>query len=98
MVLFIITGNIFSTDRTLAVNRSDSELQRPIEYRNVPQRRNYDRTLAASDQLIVALTVGMTGRVRSGRDQRPIRAEKQDFVPNGYFLSGAYKYNPQPAI
>ena len=25
-------------------------------------------------------------------------AEKRDFVPNGYFLSGAYKYNPQPAI
>ena len=24
-------------------------------------------------------------------------AEKRDFVPNGYFLSGAYKYNPQPA-
>ena len=46
-----------------------------------------DRTLAASDQLIVALTVGTTGRVRSV-------AEKRDFIPNGYFFSGAYKYNP----
>ena len=24
-------------------------------------------------------------------------AEKRDFIPNGYFLSGTYKYNPQPA-
>ena len=46
-----------------------------------------DRTLAAYDQLFVAPTVGMTGHVRSV-------AEKRDFVPNGYFLSGAYKYNP----
>ena len=49
-----------------------------------------DRALAVSDQLIVAPTVGTTGRVRSV-------AEKRDFDPNGYFLSGAYKYNPQPA-
>ena len=49
-----------------------------------------DRTLAASDQWIVAPMIGMTGRVRSV-------AEKRDFVSNGYFLSGAYKYNPQPA-
>ena len=36
----------------------------------------------------------------SGQDVISIRsvAEKQDFIPNGYFLSGAYKYNPQPAI
>ena len=71
MVLFIITGNTFSTDWTLAANRSDAGLQCPIKYRKVPERQNCDRThpvacdrtLAASDQLIAALTVGTTGRV-----------------------------------
>ena len=65
-------GNTFSIDRTLAANRPDAEQQRPIEYRDVPERRNYDqtrplacdRTLAASDQLIVALTVRTTGRIQ----------------------------------
>ena len=53
-----------------------------------------DRTLAASDQLIAALTVGTTGV--SGQDVISIQsvAEKRDFVPNDYFLSGAYKYTP----
>ena len=91
-------GNTFSIDRTLAANRPDAEQQCPIEYREVPERRNCDRTRpvacdrtpSASDQLVAALMVGMTGHVRSV-------AEKRDFVPNGYFLSGAYKYNPQPA-
>ena len=67
-------GNTFSIGQTLAANQSDTEQLRPIEYREVPEQRNYDRTrpvacdrtLAASDQLIAALTVGMTGRVRSG--------------------------------
>ena len=89
MVLFIITGNTCSTDQTLAANRSDVEQQRPIEYREVPERQNCDRTrpmacdqtLAASDQLIVALMVGMTGRVRSGRDQRPVSSRKAGFCP-----------------
>ena len=71
----------------LAADRPDAGQQSPVEYREVPERRNYDRTLAASDQLIAAPTVGTTGRVRSV-------AEKREFVPNGYFLSGAYKYNP----
>ena len=31
-------------------NRPDVETQRPIEYREVPGARNYDRTLAASDR------------------------------------------------
>ena len=92
MVLFIITGNTFSTDRTLVANRSDAGLQRPIEYKKVLERQNCDRTrpvacdqtLAASDQLITALTVGTIGRVR-------LVAEKRDFISNGYFLSGAYK-------
>ena len=32
----------------------------------------------------------------SGQDVISVRsvAEKRDFVPNGYFLSGAYKYTP----
>ena len=34
-----------------------------------------------------------------GQDVISVRseAEKRDFVSNGYFLSEAYKYNPQPA-
>ena len=100
------TAGVSSSNRTLAANRSDVEQQRPIEYREVPERQNCDRTrpmacdqtLAASDQLIVALMVGMTGRVRSGRDQRPVSSRKAGFRPNGYFHSGAYKYNPQPVV
>ena len=36
----------------------------------------------------------------SGQDDLSVRsvAELREFDPNGYFLSGAYKYNPQPAI
>ena len=80
-------------------NRPDAGTQRPIEYREVPGARNCDqtrlvtgdRTLAASDRWFAAATVGTIGRVRSV-------AELWEFDPNGYFLSGAYKYNPQPAI
>ena len=80
---------VSSSDRTLAANRLNAEQQRSIEYRKVPERRNCDRTcpvacdrtLAASDQLIAALTVRMTGRVRSGRDQRPVSSRKAGFHP-----------------
>ena len=89
MVLFIITGNIFSTHQTLVANRPDAELLCSIEYRKVLERQNYDwtcsvacdRTLAVSDQLIMALTVRMTERVRSGRDQRPVSSRKAGFRP-----------------
>ena len=57
-------------------NRLDVGQQSPVEYREVPERRNCDRTLAASDQLIAAPTVGTTGRVRSGRLQRPVSSRK----------------------
>ena len=95
-------GNAFNIDRTLVANRPDVEQQRPIEYREVLERRNSDRTrlvacdrtLAASDQLIAALTVGTTGRVRSGRDQRPISSRKAEFHPQWLLFSGVYKYNP----
>ena len=78
-----------SSDRRLATNRPNVGLQCPIDYRKVPERRNCDRTrpvacdrtLAASDQLIMALTVGMTRRVRSGRDQRPVSSRKAGFPP-----------------
>ena len=87
-------------------NRPDAGTQRSIEYSKVPERRNYDRTrpvagdrtLAASDRWFAAVTVGTTGRVRSGRFSVRSVAELREFDPNGYFLSGAYKYNPQPAI
>ena len=51
-----------------------------------------------SDQHIAGSTVGTTGRVRSGRFSVRSVAVSWEFDPNGYFLSGAYKYNPQPAI
>ena len=81
-------------------------MQHPIEYREVPGTRNYDRTrpvagdrtLAVSDQWFAAIMVGTTGRVWSGRFSIQSVAVLWEFDPNGYFLSGAYKYNPQPAI
>ena len=79
-------------------NRPDAGHQRPIEYREVPGARNCDRTLTASDRWFAAATVGTTGRVRSGRFSVRSVAELREFNPSGYFLSGAYKYNPQPAI
>jgi hypothetical protein len=39
----------------------------------------------------MAPTVGTTEHVRSV-------AELREFDPNGYFLSGAYKYNPNQPI
>ena len=85
-------------------NRPDTETQCPIEYREVPGAQNYDRTrpvvgdrtLAASDRWFAAVTVGMTGRVWLGRFSVRSVAVSLEFNPNGYFLSGAYKYNPQP--
>ena len=47
-----------------------------------------------SDEYIASSTVGTTGRVRSGRFSVRSVAELREFDPNGYFLSGAYKYNP----
>ena len=65
----------------LATDRPDAGQQSPVEYREVPERRNCDRTLAASDQLFVAPTVGTTGRVRSGQLQRPVSSRKTGFHP-----------------
>ena len=87
-------------------NRPDAGHQRPIEYREVPGARNCDWTrpvaddqmLAASDRWFAVATVRTTGRVRSGRFSVRSVADLREFDPNGYFLSGAYKYNPQPAI
>ena len=87
-------------------NRPDAETQRPIEYREVPGAPNCDRTrpvardrtLAASDQWFVAATVGTIRRVRSGRFSVRSVVDLREFDPNGYFLSGAYKYNPQLAL
>ena len=80
-------------------NRPNVGTQCPIEYSKVLERHIYDRThlvagdrtLVASDQWFVAAMVGTTRRVRSGRLQRPVSSRKADFVPSGYFLSGAYK-------
>ena len=48
----------------------------------------------AFDQYIDGSTIGTTGHVRSGRFSVRSVAVSQEFDPNGYFLSGAYKYNP----
>ena len=93
-------------DRTLAAKRPDSGKQRPIEYGEVPELRNCDRTcpvagdrtLAVSDQ---CFAVQRSGRPdASGQDNFSVRsvAEKRDFVPKGYFLSRAYNYTPQSTI
>jgi len=82
-------SNTLSIDRTLVVNRLDAEQQRSIEYREVPERQNCDRTRlvacdrmpAVSDQLIAALTVGTTEHIRSGRQQRPVSSRKAGFCP-----------------
>ena len=47
-----------------------------------------------SDQYIAGSTIETTGCVRSGRFSVQSVAGLQEFDPNGYFLSGAYKYNP----
>ena len=57
MALFISLTTHSASDRMLAANRPDAGQQRPIEYREVPERRTCDqtrpvasdRTLAASD-------------------------------------------------
>ena len=87
MALLISPTTHSASDRTLAANRPDAGQQRPIEYREVPERQNCDRTrpvasdrtLAAFDQWITAPTVGTTGRVWSGRDQRPVNSRKAGF-------------------
>ena len=55
----------------------DAECQSPVNISKVLESRFHDRTRPISaDRMMV--------RVRS-------IAEKRDFIPNGYFLSGAYK-------
>ena len=71
MSLFISPTTHSASDRMLAANRPDVGQQHPIEYREVPERRICDRTcpvasdgtLAASNQLFMAPTVGTTGHV-----------------------------------
>ena len=80
-------------------NRPDVGQQRPIEYSKLLERQIYDWTVRwqatrrwpASDQYIAGSTIGMTGRVRSGRFSVRSVAVSREFDPNGYFLSGAYK-------
>ena len=74
MALFISPTTHLANDRTLVAYRPDVGQQSPVEYREVPERRNCDRTrpvagdrtLAASDRWFAATMVGMTGRVQSG--------------------------------
>ena len=84
MALFIIPATHSALTRRWRQIDQTQELQRPIEYKEVPDRRNCDRTRpVACDRTLDA----------SGLDVISVRtvAEKRDFSPNGYFLSGAYK-------
>ena len=64
-------------DQTLSSKVNGAGCQSPINISKVPKSCFRDRTRPVSaDRTLV--------RVRSV-------AEKRDFVPNGYFLSGAYK-------
>ena len=80
-------------------NRPDAGQQRLIEYREVSERRNWDRTRPVAGDRTLAESDQCSRLQRSGRpdassqDVISVRsvAEKWDFIPNGYFLSGAYK-------
>ena len=93
-------------DRTLAAtDRTQERSVRSITVRfqsgkSATRRVRWQATRRwlASDQYIADSTVGTTGRVRSRRFSVWSVAVLREFDPNGYFLSGAYKYNPQPAI
>jgi len=90
----------------------DAEKQRQVNSREVPERRNTDRTrpevpdrtLAASGQLARSVRTlnGRQDRTRmsvSGQDVSNVRSigNGWDFVPNGYFLIGAiYTPSNQP--
>ena len=97
--VFSVTGRSRLDDRSHGV-------QHPIESKEVPERRQRDRTCPIDDdrtqpRVRSAHALQRSGRPdASGQDMISIRlvAEKRDFIPNGYFLSGAYKYNPQLAI
>ena len=103
MTLFIIPATHSAlTGRWRLIDRTQ-ELQRPIEYREVPERRNYDQTcpvasdqtLAASNQLFVAPMVGMTGCVRSGRLQRSVSSRKSGISsPTATFSVGLINTTP----
>ena len=80
-------------DRTLGANHPDIGQQRPIKYREVLDQRTCDqtrpvagdRTLAASDQLIMAPMVGTTGRIWVGQLQRSVSSRKAGFRPQRLF-------------
>ena len=87
-------------------NRPDVGQQRPIKYSKVLERQICDRTRPVAGDRTLASVRSVNCRL-NGRDDRtrPVRTIQRlvssriaGFQPNGYFLSGAYKYNPQPAI
>ena len=61
-------------------------------------RKTLEAQEKTQDQYIAGSTVGTTGRVRSGQFSVRSVAVSREFDPNGYFLSGAYKYNPNRAF
>ena len=92
-------GNVFSvtgrsgTGRPDAQSTASDQVQRGSKA--TPARPDAsDRVRPDSAQSPInarAPTVRTTGHVRSGRDQRPVGSRKLGFIPNSYFLSGAYK-------
>ena len=80
-------------------NRPDVGQQRPIEYSKVPERQICDWTRPVAGDRTLASVRSVYCRL-NGRDDRtrPVSSSFAGVRPNGYFFSGAYKYNPQPAI
>ena len=93
-------------DRTLAAtDRTQDSSVRSITVRFLSGKSTTGRVRwqaigrwPASNQYIAGSMVGTTGHVWLGRFSVRSVAISREFDPNDYFLSGAYKYNPQPAI
>ena len=92
-------GNVFSVTERSGTGRPDAQstvsdrVQRGS--RATPARPNTsNRVKPDSAQSLInarALTIGTTGRVRSGRQQRLVSSIKLGFVLNDYFLYETYK-------
>ena len=91
-------GRVFSVTGRSKLDDQTHEVQRSIISREVPERRQRDRTRSVDDDRTqpkfrsARALNGRDDRTRLvRRDQRPDSSRKLGFVPNGYFLSGAYK-------
>ena len=83
------------------IGRSDQEArQQKASAVAIEHWQQIDRTqTAASDRVQKGSKAVKLRPDAFDQDDLSVRsvAKKQDFILNGYFLSGAYKYNPQLA-